>query len=91
MSQLVKIGNRIINLSQIVFAHYDDDGKNKSLRLIIERPMTGPPAMPSRAPNLNMIFGGDDAEFVWKKLESIADEWVMPNAQTNKPWPTPIA
>jgi hypothetical protein len=97
MADLVKIGSRIINLDQLIYASYTrkigkgDDGDERQVRLIFQKPIkidlqSGQTAYEAqrRSGSWNLFFEGDYADVVWKQLAEGADEWPTPIDAT---WP----
>ena len=87
----VRIGNRIINLNQIVYAQLDELNGRKVLYIVFEQPerLTIPLGeRPPRPKSLNMTVTGDDAVYVWEKLSGIADTWELPSHEKGAKWPS---
>ena len=95
MAHLIRIAERIINLDQLVFAQWDTHEDHKPLLSLVfirgkrERVPVGSIPRPEDRDEicLNMEFHGEDAQFVWDKLnEALEESWQLPSGDVGR-WP----
>jgi hypothetical protein len=86
VAKFVTIRNRVINLDQLQMAIFDETGKRPTLLLVFEKRRTfwnergkTRPSSEVEEQATNMLFGGENARFIWSKLNSMSEKWELPD------------